>query len=579
MATTTSRSRWWKAAIVLIIIGTGLVLGARPLLRSEWLRGLVLEKLRTVVLNIGGPSYTLSMGKLEMDPVSGDVAITDILLEPDTLLFDSLRHGHGRFLLSSQAGRISITGLSYWRLLLNDEVRVASVAVNAPVLRYTYASHRESRTVGAEDVPTPSGSVATVSIGELVITGASGTLVDLTGRAPELGIGRLDVRAQRLKVLLPQPGSAAVWAVGAAQVEVNEVRAELPPLYDLSIAHIGLLHPEGLASIDSLRYIPRVDRRSTHQHLREMTSIYALDVKSIALARFDLYRAFAHQQVEMGSLTVDGAMFDVFLDKTMPEDPWRFKPLPVSALRNVPFGLRVDTLRLTHAEMLYSERFEVENGYGNTRLTDIEVTLLNVSNDTLLAIADTSMRGIVEAKLFGVGDLHGIYTAPLASRNDAFTLDVTMGSMPLSVANSMSENLILVRADSGLINSLRFRMSANNDSARGAFTLQYSGAWLQILNAEGGKRRFLSQVVNSTVHHDSKDRPVDERTMQLRIARKKDRSVFNYIWIYTREGLTRTLLPGAVADIQGAMMKQKERVRKNQQRKAKKATKKKRDSS
>ena len=148
-------------------------------------------------------------------------------------------------------------------------------------------------------------------------------------------------------------------------------------------------------------------------------------------------------------------------------------------------------------------------------------------------------------------------------------LDVTVGDMPLRAANDMSENLILLRADSGWINSLTLHMSANNDSAMGTFTLKYSDAWLQILNADGGKRRLLTQLTNTAVHHDSKDRPADERTMLLRIGRKKDRSLFNFIWCYTREGLTRTLLPGVVADIQGAIMQQKERARVAEQRKRK----------
>ncbi len=512
-------------------------------------------KLHDAVTKAAGPWYSIEIGKVDIDPIGGDLSILDIVLEHDSALVDSLLQGHERFLLSARAGRISIKGLSYWRLLLADEVRVSSATVYAPVLRYTYASHREVDTVGTDAADEVGDAPELIGVDELIITQASGTAVDLAGRAPELVVDRIDVVAQDIRVTLPDMGSWARWKVGSAQVDIQHVLAQLPPLYDMTIAHIGLLHPQGLATIDSLRYIPRVDRTTTHQHLREMTSIYALEVKSIALARIDLYRAFAQQQVEMGSLTVDGAFFDVFLDKTMPEDPSRFKPLPVSALRNVPFGLRVDTLRLTHAEMMYSERFDVQHGWGNTRLTGIEATLLNVTNDTLLAMADTMMRGTVDMKLFDKGDLHGEYTAPLASRNDAFKLDVTLRDMPLAAANSMCENLILLRADSGWINSLRFVMNANNDSATGTFTLKYSDAWLRIVDGEGKKRGFLTTLVNSTVHHDSKDKPPDERTEHMRIARRKDRSLFNYIWVYTREGLTHTLLPEALADVQSGMMR------------------------
>ena len=566
MSRTTSHARWWKAALFLIT-AVVLVLSGRVVLHSAWMRGLVLEKLRTVVSTVGGPSYSLRIGSVDIDPIGGALAITHLQLDHDTALVDSLRTGHGRFLLSLQAGRMSISGLSYWRLLLNDEVRVATATIYAPVVRYTYASHRETQPAPTAESGPTEGAIDLVSIAELVITDASGTAMDLRERAPTLDIARMDIRAHELRLRLPNLGATADLAVGAAQMDIRDVRAELPPLYDLSIAHIGLLHPQGLAVFDSLRYTPRVDRKTTHAYLREMTSIYALDVKTIALARVDLYRAFAEQQVEVGSLTVDGAFFDVFLDKSMPDAPSHYMPLPTSGLRNIPFGLRVDTLLLTNAEMTYSERFEVQNGYGSMRLTGIEATILNMGNDTLLAIADSSMRGTVDAKLFDKGELHGVFTAPLASRDDAFTLDVTLRDMPLAAANSMSENLLLLRADSGWINSLRFHMSANNDSAAGAFTLKYSDAWLRIMNTDGEKRRFLTGLVNRAVHRNSKDKPVDERTERLRIARRKDRSLFNYIWVFTREGLMHTLLPEVLADVQGGMMKRKANARKAAQRK------------
>ena len=162
----------------------------------------------------------------------------------------------------------------------------------------------------------------------------------------------MDVRAHDIRVVLPDMGSWAQWKVASAQVDIQHVLAQLPPHYDLTIAHIGLLHPQGLASIDSLRFIPRMDRTTTREHLREDDHhVRPLDVKRIALAREICTVPSAEQQVEVGSLTMDGALFHAFLDKSMPDAPSHFMPLPVSALRNVPFGLRMDTLRVTHANM------------------------------------------------------------------------------------------------------------------------------------------------------------------------------------------------------------------------------------
>ncbi|MBL0045303.1 MAG: hypothetical protein IPP33_13205 [Flavobacteriales bacterium] len=237
-------------------------------------------------------------------------------------------------------------------------------------------------------------------------------------------------------------------------------------------------------------------------------------------------------------------------------------PLPVSALRKVPFDITLDSMHLTNAEMLYAERFEVANGYGSMHMKDIEATMYNVSNDSVLAAEGKELNGTVDMKLFDVGALHGTFTAPLISRSDAFTLHAMVRDMPLPAVNSMSENLVLLRADSGWVSSMHMHMNANNDSAVGTFTMKYDDAWLSIVKHDGSKRRFLTQLVNTIVHHDDRERPADEGTLRIRIARKKDHSFFNFIWLYTREGLSRTLLPPGWIDVHSTVMEQQERIQK-----------------
>ena len=551
-----------KTVLVVVVVLAVLVLSGRAVLRSEWLNEQVAEKIRTEVERIAGPDYSFTMGRLNVDAFRGDLSIEDLALRPDTSLLDSVRIAHGQAQFSAHAQRISVSGFSYWRLLIHDEVGMDSLRIDSPTLRYIYATHAENDTVPAREKDVMGETRKTISIGEFIVSNASGLAIDLAERTHEFSIGRMDAQAKQLRFVMPLQSAEIQWDVSWANVELSDVRAGLPPLYDLAIDHIGLSHPEGIVAIDSVHFRPRFTRENTHDFLREMTSIYTLDVRRVDLSRIDLHNAFTKGGLKAGLLSIDGARFDVFLDKSMPEDPSHFMPLPVSALRKVPFDITIDSIRLTNAEMLYAERFEVANGYGSMHMKDIDATLCNVSNDSLLAAAGKDLHGTVDMMLFDVGALHGIFSAPLISRRDAFTLDATVRDMPLPVVNSMSENLVLLRADSGWVSSMHMHMNANNDSATGTFTMKYDDAWLRIVKNDGSKRRFLTQMVNTILHHDDQEKPADEATLTLRIARKKDHSFFNFVWLYTREGLARTLLPPGWIDIHSTVLEQQERIQK-----------------
>ncbi len=553
---------WIKRVVILMVVACAIALSARAVLRSEWLNDQIVAQVRIEVARIVGPDYSFSMGRLTVDALKGNLWITDLALEPDINLLDSLRIGRGPAQFSVHAQSIAVIGFSYWRSLLYDEIRMDSLRVESPVLNYTYATHVVNDTVPAQEKNGITESKKTISLGDLMVNNASGTAIDLAQATHELSVVRMDIHAKRIQRDIPLRGEKERLEVGWANVDIAGIRAGLPPLYDVAIDHISLSHPQGIVAIDSLHFKPRINKKNTHEFLREMTSIYALDVKRIDIARVDLFSALTEGRVKAGLVNVDGALFDVFLDKSMPEDPLHFMPLPVSALRKVPFDITLDTVRLKNAEMLYAERFEVANGYGSMHMKDIEAAMYNVSNDSVLAAEGKELNGTVDMKLFDVGTLHGTFSAPLISPSDAFTLHAMVRDMPLPAVNSMSENLILLRADSGWVSSMHMHMNANNDSAVGTFTMKYDDAWLRIIKSDGTKRRFLTQMVNSIVHHDDHEKPADEATLRIRIARKKDHSFFNFVWLYTREGLTRTLFPPGWIDIHNTVMEQEELIRK-----------------
>ena len=115
----------------------------------------------------------------------------------------------------------------------------------------------------------------------------------------------------------------------------------------------------------------------------------------------------------------------------------------------------------------------------------------------------------------------------------------------------MTTDLILVRATAGTIGAVHLMMNATDERATGRVDMEYNGLELELLKQDGsGKsRRFLSGLVNQVVRDHNLRSDPNFRHGDYTLERRKDRSIFNYLWSALREGMIVTVLPGVVDDL------------------------------
>ena len=81
--------------------------------------------------------------------------------------------------------------------------------------------------------------------------------------------------------------------------------------------------------------------------------------------------------------------------------------------------------------------------------------------------------------------------------------------------------------------------------------MEYDGLSLELLKQDGsgGRRKFLSSLMNQVVRSRNLRSAPDFRHGDFDFERRKDRSVFNYRWSGTRERMIITALSGALEDL------------------------------
>ncbi len=123
---------------------------------------------------------------------------------------------------------------------------------------------------------------------------------------------------------------------------------------------------------------------------------------------------------------------------------------------------------------------------------------------------------------------------------DSFTIIGRLQNVRSEVANPVSKPLMNVTT-SGLLKDIRFTFHGNKNAGYGKFAIDYSGLKVDMYKADGkSKNKLLSFVGNILVKDDSDG---ELKKTDVKVSRKKDKSVFNFLWRFVQQGLKQTILP------------------------------------
>ncbi|HEX2617378.1 MAG TPA: hypothetical protein VHL57_07530, partial [Flavobacteriales bacterium] len=276
---------------VLRIIGVVLLLAAAAFGTWAWYNGkawldrTVRERLHEVIDKATVAGYHFRMDSVETSAIAGDLLLSNVRLEIDSTLMDSLRNGDFRYLFAAHMDRLSLHGISYWRLLLRHEFRVERLDVEAPVLRYLVRGERVKLNEPFARLSNGGPSlVGLLRTDTLVVHDAACTVEDISGRLPLMRIAGLDMTVEGLQLRMQPVTHSVRVEVANAALALDSLHAELRSGYGVHIGAVRLERNGSTGSIDELVLTPPVDSATT------AVTITALRVAHIGLRGVDLDR-------------------------------------------------------------------------------------------------------------------------------------------------------------------------------------------------------------------------------------------------------------------------------------------------
>ncbi|HET9487486.1 MAG TPA: DUF748 domain-containing protein, partial [Chryseosolibacter sp.] len=269
----------------------------------------------------------------------------------------------------------------------------------------------------------------------------------------------------------------------------------------------------------------------------------------------------------------------IFRDKRLPFKK-SMKPLPIDAIRALPFELEIDSLKIIKSYVQYEEFGEEAPDPGGLYFDDLYAVLSNISSTA----TNGNMQLIADAELMGQGDLSMAVTFPLV-RNKRSTLVGSLQDFEMSRINPMIKPAANIEVESGKMKKLSFNFTFNSVRSDGEIELNYEDLKLISYKDEDkdnddelDKDNLKSFMMNTFVFRKNMDEgvPEEKRTGTVMFLRDENRSVLNF-WVKSLlSGIKSAYkLDKAVEKEEQRELKKEERLSRRLERKLKKSEKKK----
>lgn len=511
-----------------------------------WLDRTVEARIQEIIDQACVPGYRFTMARLDADAVHGSLHVVQAELRFEPRLQDSLKAGAYRYLFAAEVDTIALRGLSFWRLLVRGEFNVDAVVVSGPRFHYYTGSGH----VGLAD---PFNRLAGTGDGGLVqllyadtfrVHRAGAVVQNESWRLPTLHVDGLDVECLGAGIRAARTRSGVQLAVGDAHIHADSIGTWLSDGSRLQVGSITLERTGGTGLINNLRITPAPLDSTDRTALR--TTRVALTVDSITLHGLDLDRSISDEALRIQRTGLYNLRIAAALDKTRPEPPFHTVMLPAMALDSLPIAIRLDTLDLFHADIVYREREPRTGRWGEVPFQEVDGRFTGITNDEELKAQGTRLKGDLRFRIFGSAPATATYSAALDGSN-RFTVDAEVHDLALTRIDTLTRALLRMQVRYGELHRLQLHMEGNNDRAKGSLAMNYTdlrfgvepGTPAEVRHSLFGNvlEAMLSQTYGGGISADS------ERNFN--VDRAKDRSILTYAWHGVREGLLRNLVPEA----------------------------------
>ena len=549
MAMSKKQKRWF--VIIGIIVGVLLVF---VLALNLIIASVIEKKITNTLENHPEKNYRITVGRVGVNVLNGNVNLRGLQIEPDTSFIEQLKRGElmQSMVLRAEVPLFRLAGFDLYNAIANGVIDIRKILIKNAKVQLLIGKSQQIKPKSLEE------EKAKFRIDSIRIEGISGIKLgkfDLQNFKIEVfdvvenkiisKNKRLDIDIVGIEtVKLEGEGNYFAFHARNAELNLSEEELKLPGgNYQISLKNLKMNLADSLIVITDFVLKPQIDDRfAMAKKLVYTTGIFNVKVYEIRLSEIDALRMLQKGELIIGHIQINGLDMDIFKDKRKPWNKDLRPKYPNQALRNMDFPFYVGSIDVDESYLKYHE--ESAKTFGNLMVTldDFKVSLKHITSikDSLRK----PMTANLKAKLFNTADMVVDMLLPLNSRVDTFFVSGSLGKSKMRAFDPALFPALGMKITAGTLNSVVFKARANRKYIDGEMVMMYEGLETEMQKKnEKEVDKFMSWLANSVVRKANPGKNDKLRTVPMHFDRDMYKGFINIAWKGVQTGLVHTVSP------------------------------------
>ncbi|MFN3997878.1 DUF748 domain-containing protein [Algoriphagus sp.] len=254
---------------------------------------------------------------------------------------------------------------------------------------------------------------------------------------------------------------------------------------------------------------------------------------------------YSNLDIRARKMELQGLEFEDFRNKNIARPPDEMKPLFQGLINKINFPLKLDTLKLTNATIVYGEMVPGKNENWQLHIDNLNGDLINLTSIPESQAALGHIRGKFTAKIQGSGNLTIDLKVPYD--RDEFDMGVDFTSFNLTKINELLKPIMNGEIVSGDLVRMNVQIHGNSRESSNQLRFDYTDLKIELYQKGTEKKnRVLSSLANLAVNNSNLPGERKYQTATYTTQRNQYRGPIHLVWKSTKEGIL-TIVPGGVA--------------------------------
>lgn len=525
--------------LVLIVAFGAMFLSAR------W-KPILTEKIKAGVYNGSHHLYRIDFKSINLNVITGSLALRDVTLTPDTAVFDSLKkkqlapaHTFELKLKKLQISRVGILTAYFKKRIDVKEILLQKPSINMIFNKVTRKpdSIKDEKSL-YEQI---SKTFKSVHVKSIKIVDADFDYINKTAaKKTKNSIKHLDININDFLLdSLSGSDTTRFYYTKDASFQIAGYKSVTKDkMYSMKVDTIKGSTASKKIAVSGFKLTPLYDELTFARKYKIQKDRYNLSFDKIEFNGVDFIGLNTDEKLHAKSLKIGPANVEVFMSRESPPPPGfdKGQNYPHMALKRLNMPILIDTVKIRNVNVKYAEFNPASKKIGSVDFKALTGNILNVTNDSLQLIKKNHALADLNTLLMGTGKLNVKIDFNLTDKNGTFTYSGRLGKFDMKNLNPLSKSLGLVEIESGNIQQVDFKANGNLRSATGSMSMLYTNLKVKLLSdnidGEGTKKKdFLSFLANTILVKDENPQKGEApRTANMTNTRINSASFFNLMW-------------------------------------------------